>query len=176
MVNHPYAAATPVSETSSPQLPSPSQWSQNSSLNGPGANGYGTLARSDSLRPRGALAPAVPGQQNGYTSPTTSHPSADLYTSSPQADVSITLVRPPDPPPHLYNRVDPVLRPYSPSHAQASYPSSIPRVPSRNTMDAYGRSSTEDGRLLSPTSSLVATGSTYNSMLDANQTPTCELT
>lgn len=189
---HPYAAATPVSEASSPQLPSPGQWSQSSGANGSGANGFSNLARSDSARPRGALAPAVPGQPNGYgsynnsvTSPTTSNPSIDYYSAP---EVPITLVRPPDPPAQLYSRVDPALRPYSPSHVPASYVPraaqdggaaagpSVPRVPSRNgTVDPYGRSSTDDNNLLSPNSSIPSSGSAYNSAkLDVNQTPTCK--
>lgn len=150
---HPYAVATPISD--SPQLPSPNWSSQGSSdSRSPGANGFSgpALARTASGRPKGAGAPVVPGQtmSQDYSSSPTS-------TSSP--DISLQdggiAYRPPESP-----------RVYQPYDASSNgYASSINGV---NGADPYMRSSTEDTQAKGASSPAIGSGN--GSLLE----PTCQ--
>ena len=139
--SHPYATATPLAESAS-------------SLGIPNTNGT-SLSRSDSARPKGALAPSVPGQSGAYlfnpASPANSTTSsADFYASSPASELPSPTVHLPDPPVQTYRPIDPALRGYSPSHISASLlPNgsqnpALPRVASRVQLEPSPRSSADD--------------------------------
>ncbi|KAL5523267.1 hypothetical protein ACEPAF_1534 [Sanghuangporus sanghuang] len=86
---HPYTIVTHITDLPSSQLAS-SGWSNTSDTRNGATNGYGlstTLSRTDSTRPKHALAPAVPGQSsvslNGsFPFAPSAGSSADIYASS----------------------------------------------------------------------------------------------
>ncbi|KAL5528227.1 TUS1_3 [Sanghuangporus sanghuang] len=86
---HPYTTVTHITDSPSSQLAS-SGWSNTSDTQNGATNGYGlstTLSRTDSTRPKHALAPAVPGQSsvslNGsFPFAPSAGSSADIYASS----------------------------------------------------------------------------------------------
>lgn len=152
---HPYAVATPISDAPPPQLPSPN-WSSPGSNDSrsPVANGYpgAGLIMSDSNRPKGALAPAVPGQSNAimlkdYTPSPTS-------ISSPDANGGFMYKSPESPKP--YPTTD--LR----SNGYAGPADGI------NGSDPYLRSSMDDMQGKGASSPNVGSGS--GSLLE----PTCQ--
>lgn len=83
---HPYTTATPISDSPSTKSPSPG-WSNPSDTRTYRNGNSVTLSRADSSRPKGALAPAVPGQSSaslngGPLSASSAGSSADAYAST----------------------------------------------------------------------------------------------
>lgn len=149
---HPYAVATPITDTPVSQLPSPNWSLQDSSSSGiSGANGHtgANLLRTPSGRPKGALAPVVPGQSN-----------LSLYSDSP------TSVSSPD----FNSRDNNVSLKHSESpQLHPSGSGSSANVNGMNGAGSYTRPSIDEGQQEKGASS-PAIGSGNGSLLG----PTCQ--
>ncbi|KAL5513096.1 TUS1 [Sanghuangporus vaninii] len=147
---HPYTTATPITDSPSSQLAS-SGWSNASDTRNSSTNGYGfltTLSRTDSSRPKGALAPAVPGQS-----------SVSLNGSLPFA-------------PSAGSSADIYASPRTGAYPSSSPPgvgsSSNEGSSTRPEVNLIPSASSDDVQLRSPSSSMVATNnaSSSSSMLE----------
>lgn len=177
--SHTYNGAF-VGDSPSSQISSPN-WSQSSDSRNNSANGMASntsLNRSDSGRPKGALAPSVPGQSgpsiDRVASPSASSiSSADVYVSN-HPETHVLYTRPSDPPPQIYHPVDPSTRNYSPQHLPT-----LNHAASLNGAALDGFRSSLDDLPHSPASSVAATATATPSnqkLLDVQgSTPTGKL-